>query len=398
MRWSACLAATLLSVCVGVPLSWTLRDADGSVDRPTQGAAVQSGPSDFVYLPAVMGVDSDSGPVGIEAQVRQVLETVRDTLRVQGMSLTDVVSANVYLADARDFAAMNSAYRGFFGTAPPPRATVQLDLPNPGARVQIAVVAARPHVTRNVIAPEGIASPELPYSWAVLARNTLFVAGLTSRDPKTYQPVIGNVATQTRRALDNLGLILREAGMDYGDVVSCTVYLDDARAFGAMNEVYASFFTTAPPARATVRARLTNPGFAVEIQCVAAQDDSRHVVPRSAGAQRQLPFSPAIQVGNRLFLAGMVGSGPDGLAKGDVAAQTWQTLENLRATLTAAEMSFDHVVSTTIFVADARHADAVSEVYAEALPAHREARTTVGASLMSPDALVEITMVAERRR
>jgi len=398
MRRSAYFVGVLLVTGAAAPMANWSRDADWNAGPDVSGSVAQAAPSDFIYLPAIIGSDPDSGQVGIEVQTRLVLERLRDTLRTQGMALTDVVSTNVYLSDARDFDTMNGVYRGFFATNPPPRATVQSDLPTPGARVMLSVVAARPHVTRNVIVPQDLASPELPYSWAVLARNTLFVAGLTSRDPKTYGPIIGDVATQTRRAMDNLGVILREAGMDYADVSSCTVYLEDARTFREMNEVYGSFFPSAPPARATVRARLMNPGFAVEIQCVAAQDGTRRALSASGSGPSRVPLSPAIQVGNRVFLSGMVGSGPDGFAKGDVAAQTWQTLENLRVTLAAAQMSFDNVINSTVYVTDVRHAEVVAQVFAEAVTAYRGVSTTVGASLMSPDALVEIAMVAELRR
>ena len=60
----------------------------------------------------------------------------------------------------------------------------------------------------------------------------------------------GDIATQTRRVFGNIGAVLRAAGMDYGDLASCTVFMDDPREFGDMNEAYREFFQEDPPARA----------------------------------------------------------------------------------------------------------------------------------------------------
>jgi 2-iminobutanoate/2-iminopropanoate deaminase len=273
---------------------------------------------------------------------------------------------------------------------------VQADIAIPGALAEIAMVAARPGLERKVIIPEGMKTPELPYSWGILAGNTLFIAGATSRNPETYQPVTGDTATQTKQVMENIGAVLRGAGMDYKDVVSCKVFLDDARDFQAMNEVYRTFFPEDPPARATVRARLMNSAFTTEIQCVAVKDPSRKVVVAEGASRSSSPFSPAIQVGDRLYLAGFVGRGPDGFAAGDVKAQTKQTLANLEATLKAAGMDFTNVVDAMVYLSDIRHYQAMNEVYREILPTPPPARATVGSQLMSPDALVEIMMVATR--
>ena len=184
--------------------------------------------------------------------------------------------------------------------------------------------------------------------------------------------------------------------MGYEDVVSCTVFLEDARDFQQMNSVYREFFPKNPPTRATVRARLMNSAFNTEIQCVAVKDPSRKMVIAEGAKLSSSPFSPAIQVGDRLYLSGFVGRGPDGYKAGDIKAQTRQTLANLKATLAAADMDFSNVASATVYLSDIRHYQAMNEVYREVLPTPPPARATVGAQLMSADALVEIVMVATK--
>ena len=77
-------------------------------------------------------------------------------------------------------------------------------------------------------------------------------------------------------------------------------------------------------------------------------------------------------------------------------AQTRQALENIRATLEAAGLGFDDVVDALVFVSDIRHYQAMNEVYQEMMPSPPPARATVGVPLMSPDALVEIQVLAAR--
>lgn len=353
---------------------------------------------EFVYLPGMIGRDPATGelPAGVEAQTRQAIANISAALEARGLGLSDVVRSNVYLTDTRHFQAMNGVYRTFFTDAPPTRATVEADLPVPGALVQITVAAAPAGASRRVIVPASMQSPALPYSWGVQVGNTLFVAGATSRNPDTYEPEAGDIGAQTRRVLQNVGLVLEEAGMDYGDVVSCNVFLDDPRLFGAMNEAYTQFFTgDDPPARATVRSGLMNPVFLVEIQCTAVRDASREVVMAPGASRGSAPYSPAIGFDDVVYLAGTLGRGPSGYAPGDAAAQTRQTMENLRAVLTGGGMDFTNVVETTVFVTDIRTADAVDEIVRELVP-EGSAVTTVGAGLMSTAALVEIMMTARR--
>lgn len=353
---------------------------------------------DFLYLAGSIGNEPGTTELadGIEAQVRQTMENLGDVLEAAGMDFSRVVSTNVFLSDTRHFSAMNEVYRSYFDENPPIRATVQADIAIPGALVEIAMIAARPGVEKKVISPSKMKSPELPYSWGIRVGSTLFIAGATARNPDTYQPQGGDMKSQTERVLQNVGLVLEAAGMDYEDVVSCRVFLDEARFFQDMNAAYGTFFPTAPPARATVRARLMNPRFLSEIQCTAVQDEARRVVLPEDATPPRSPLSPAVMAGGRLFLSGMTGRGPQGYAKGDVEAQTRRALDRLRATLAAAEMTFDDVVDVMVYLTDIRHFDAMNRVYSEVMPKPPPSRATVGTQLVSPDALVEIMMVAAK--
>jgi 2-iminobutanoate/2-iminopropanoate deaminase len=95
-----------------------------------------------------------------------------------------------------------------------------------------------------------------PYSQAVLVGNMLFCSGQIPLDPETGELVRGTIEEQTRRVLENLGGVLKEAGFDYKDVVSVTVFMADLEDYSRINEVYAEYFKERPPARCAVEARL----------------------------------------------------------------------------------------------------------------------------------------------
>jgi 2-iminobutanoate/2-iminopropanoate deaminase len=108
-----------------------------------------------------------------------------------------------------------------------------------------------------------------PYSQAIRAGGFVFVSGQIPIDPATGEFVAGGIGEQTERVLKNLSAVLEAAGSGLGKVVKTTVFLADMNEFSQMNEVYARFFTEAPPARATVAAAGLPRNARVEIEAVA---------------------------------------------------------------------------------------------------------------------------------
>ena len=97
----------------------------------------------------------------------------------------------------------------------------------------------------------------------------MFVSGQIPTDPQTGQFVAGGIAEQTEQVLKNLKAVLEASGSSLDKVVKTTVFLADMKEFSGMNEVYATFFTGAPPARATVAAAGLPRDARVEIEAVA---------------------------------------------------------------------------------------------------------------------------------
>ena len=119
------------------------------------------------------------------------------------------------------------------------------------------------------ITPPGVLTPRGPYSPAVRAGGFIFVAGQGPIDAATNQMSYGDIKHETRLVLTNIRKILEGCGAGMADVVKCSVFLSDGRDFGAMNEVYAEFFSAAKPARTTVESKFADPKMKVEIDCIA---------------------------------------------------------------------------------------------------------------------------------
>lgn len=120
-----------------------------------------------------------------------------------------------------------------------------------------------------------ICSPEAPaavgpYSQAIEAGGALYASGQLPLVPATGEMPEG-IEAQTRQSLDNLGAILREAGYTFNDVVKTTVLLQHISDFGAMNAVYAEYFTGDKPARICYEVAALPKGALVEIDCVAVK-------------------------------------------------------------------------------------------------------------------------------
>jgi 2-iminobutanoate/2-iminopropanoate deaminase len=129
---------------------------------------------------------------------------------------------------------------------------------------------------KRQVATEFAPPPVGPYSQAVRAGDFVLVAGQLGIDPRTSRMVEGGIKEQTRQALDNLGAIAVAAGGSLADVVKTTVFLRDFSQFAAMNEIYAGYFTSIPPARSTVEVGRLPADGVVEIEAIlwAARRDS----------------------------------------------------------------------------------------------------------------------------
>lgn len=125
---------------------------------------------------------------------------------------------------------------------------------------------------KKVIATTNAPAAIGPYSQAVQAGNMLFASGQLGIDPSSGNFVEGGVKEQTAQAFKNVHAILAEAGFTIDQVVKTTVFLADMGDFAAMNEIYASQFEGAFPARSAVAVKTLPKNGLVEVEVIAVKD------------------------------------------------------------------------------------------------------------------------------
>jgi len=124
-------------------------------------------------------------------------------------------------------------------------------------------------MNKTIIHTEHAPAAVGPYSQAVRIGQFVYTAGQIPLDPATGKMIAGTISAQTERALNNLEAVLTAAGSSLKDVVKTTVFLQDMGEFGAMNAVYAQFFSDDPPARSAVEVAALPLGARIEIEAVA---------------------------------------------------------------------------------------------------------------------------------
>lgn len=126
---------------------------------------------------------------------------------------------------------------------------------------------------RKIINSPEAPAPVGPYNHSVKAGNTLYVSGQIAIDQNTGSLVIETIEAETHQVLKNMGYILKAAGMDFNDVVKCTVFVADMEQYSSINAVYATYFDEASaPARELVQVANLPKYVNVEISCIAFKD------------------------------------------------------------------------------------------------------------------------------
>jgi 2-iminobutanoate/2-iminopropanoate deaminase len=120
-------------------------------------------------------------------------------------------------------------------------------------------------VIQTAMAPKAIG----PYSQAIQAGGFLFLSGQIPLDPKTGELVKGDIRQQTRQVLENIKGVLDSEKLVMKDVVKVTIFLKNIGSFNQVNEVYATYFPSSPPARSTVEVAKLPKDAEIEIEAIA---------------------------------------------------------------------------------------------------------------------------------
>jgi reactive intermediate/imine deaminase len=359
----------------------------------------------------------------IKLQARFVLQNFARTFAAAGSSLNDVVKAQVFLTDLKDFSAFDEVWREFF-QVPPPRTTVgTTGLLVKDTLIEIDLIAyARSAGLNHEAVVSANPKPLANYSEALRVGDFVFAAGQLASDFKTGVapearrnpdfPFYGSdIQLQTDYILKNLRNTFEAAGSSLDHIVKAQVFLTDLNNFAAFDEVWRGYFKVPPPRTTVGTTGLLVKDTLIEIDLIG-------YVPR-AGLERQIVasdnpkplanYSEAFVIGNFVFAAGQLASdfktGVPAEARrhtafpyygSDIKLQTHYILKNLKRTFESAGSGLDKVVKAQVFLTELNHFAGFDEVWKEYFRVPPP-RTTIGTSgLLVKDALVEIDMIAVR--
>jgi enamine deaminase RidA (YjgF/YER057c/UK114 family) len=219
---------------------------------------------DTVFLSGLVsrnGRDNSAVAGDVGTHVRVILDNAGELLAAAGLSHAHIAASRIYLPKVASFGAMNDAYRPYFPSEPPARATVQAELAGPQYSAEITFIASSS--SRRALAS---AYPNLPLSSGIAAGRTVYLSGMLGFDDSNKK----DVAAQARATLAKLRRSLAEADASPADVVEAIVYVTDVAFLPDVDREYAAFFGSHSPARTNVVCGLMAADGLVEIMLTAA--------------------------------------------------------------------------------------------------------------------------------
>ena len=259
-------------------------------------------------------------------------------------------------------------------------------------------------------APKGIG----PYSQTVAFSHYNNFSAQLPIDPKTGELVAGGIKEQTQQCFENIKAILDSIDHVMSDVVRITVFVKNIKDLDAVDEVYKSFFPTYVPTRTAVAVAALPMDALVQIEALVSHGEgtipnapqsgdlikltnNTANAPTSALSTQTVSFSHYNNLSAQLPIDPKTGR----LVTGGVKEQTQQCLKNIKAILESIDVPFDDIVKINVFLKNLSDIEAVNEVYTTFFPdsaiaravAYVPARTTVAASALPMDALVQIEAV-----
>ena len=307
-----------------------------------------------------------SMPNSFDEQANQALQNVKTAVEESGLTMAHIVYMQVYLEDVNNYSALSSALKRYFPNVPPAGAALGVSkLLRPA--IEINAVAIRDLSGRKAVIPANYKLDE-PFSPGILTHDRLFVSAMQGRDLQTGK-IAEDSAAQTDLALDGLKAVAEAAGLSMKNYVFVNPYLTTRIPSRIMNERYARRFEFGnTPGRATIEVTALPHQAQIEYTGVAVRDLSLRRAIRPKNMPPSPTASPCVFAGATLYCSAKSGfiPGPHGgVYTGTTTAQLRQTMRNQLDNLEEANMDFDEVVSSTIYLDNLSDSPAFSKVFSE---------------------------------
>ena len=303
-------------------------------------------------------------PGNFADQVRQALENVKTALESAGLTTDHLVYTQVYLDDVQRIRELDEVFSSYFAKDPPARAVLGV-AKVPDEAIQINAIAVRDLEGKQAVSVPGV-KPNKAFSAGMLSHDQLFISTMPGRDAATGT-VPQDPALQVNLALDGVKSVVQAAGLTMAHMVFVNPYLTAEIPMRVMNEQYAKRFEFGnTPGRATIEVSSLPEGAHIAYTGIAVRDLGRRMAIRPKNMPPSPTASPCVFAGDILYCSAKSGfiPGPNGgVYAASPADQTRQTMRNLLDNLEEAGMSFDQVVSTTIYLDDLGDTASFAKVY-----------------------------------
>ena len=400
--------------------------------------AVRSGP--FVFVSGLYATDFETGipvrsnPVfpfvgktDIELQTEYILATLQKILQAAGTDLEQVVKTEVFLTEPQLLPWMEEVWREWFPQDPPARTIIEVGDEHiiPGALIEVYAIAVVPdeNTRKEIINP-----PDFPKLWehcspAVKAGPFLFHSGLLATDSETGIPVgkdpkfpyyRNNAEDQAEYILSNMEKCAQAAGTTLQNAIKSQHYHVDRNDFHAIDRVWKKYMNVPPPRSSMEIKGFMVPGALTTANLMTLVPEERHQKREILYAEqfhpsmRNVHFSPAMEAGDWLFLAGQVatdfkepvyGVHPQMPHYGiDISIQTEYVLNNLKELLEHCDATLDDVVQAHIYLLEPRRDyRGFERVWRRFIPERPPATTIIPSTgIMFHGPLIEIDFIAKK--
>lgn len=298
-------------------------------------------------------------------KVDNCLNEIRKTLQMAGLDMRHVVKSFVYLEDPDQFPVFNEQYAKAFPSEPPARTTLGVPQVPGDSRVEITCIAYSDLDEKKSV---GAPPSGLPFTPGILAGDTLYISGKGDQladggHPATFED-------QVRQSMRNVETTLKQAGLDFKNVVMSHVFLDKYDNLEVANKVYNEFFDDGDePACATVFVDWIPGGSHVEVTCIATTDLKTRKVVRPPGmkpgrTEAAVTASPGVLAGNTLYTSGLSGFKPTGGAvSANLEEQVDAMAKNHLAVLETAGLTLEDIVAGWVYLRDMQDYNGMNAVY-----------------------------------
>jgi enamine deaminase RidA (YjgF/YER057c/UK114 family) len=373
------IAALLLSSAVGAQQHVRAVVPEPSTVRTNRfyPAGVDAG--DYVYVSGQGPLKPDGTlPPHFSEQVRQALGNVEAVVKSAGLTTEHVVYVQIYLEDMRNHDEMKRVFAEYFGKSQPAQAVLGVAR-TAESRIEINAVAVRSLHDKRPVYPPNYRSED-PAPPGMLTHDRLFVSSMTGADPASGK-IPNDPASQVDLALDRVEAVVKAAGLELKNMVFVNPYLTADFPTRVMNEHYARRFEFGnTPARATIEVSSLPGGANIEYTGVAVRDLAQRKAVRPKNMPPSPTASPCVFAGDTLYCSAKDGfiPGPHGgVYATSTQHQLRQTIRNLLDNLEEAEMTFDQVVATNVYLDDLSDLPLFDAVYRQYFGSVPPARTTV---------------------